>query len=171
MSPTYKRPDWDDYFLTIARAVSRRADCTRRLVGAVLVDPETHDIIQTGYNGAPPGEPGCLTAGACPRGQHYIGEHRDPSGNQLCACGRPWPCELAVDSYAPYDAGPGMCIAIHAEENCLLRAGKLARGTYMYVTHCPCHVCIRLLTGAGVSRVIWPGHEVKLENSFGASLP
>jgi dCMP deaminase len=169
----HKRPDWEDYFLVIARAVARRGDCTRRQVGAILIDPETHDIIQTGYNGAPPNEPGCLTAGACPRGQHYElpGQLRGQLEDSVCACGNPWPCPQYVESYAPYDAGLGMCIAIHAEENILLRAGKLARGTYMYVTHCPCHVCIRLLTGAGVAKVIWPGHEIKLENSFGAALP
>ena len=151
-----KRPDWEDYFLTIARAVARRADCTRRLVGAVLVDPITHDIIQTGYNGAPPGEPGCLTAGACPRGQHYIGG-TDPSARQLCACGNLWPCPHYVETGAPYDAGLGMCIAIHAEENVLLRAGREARNKYLYVTHKPCHVCMRLLAGAGVFTVVWPG--------------
>lgn len=156
MTEIYKRPDWDDYFITIARAVSRRADCTRRLVGAVLIDPVTHDIIATGYNGAPSGEPGCLTAGACPRGQHYIGTHRDPQGNQLCACGRNWPCDLAVDSGAPYDQGPGLCIAIHAEENCLLHAGTKARGKWIYVTHKPCIQCMRLLQGAGVTAVLWP---------------
>jgi len=161
--PNYTRPTWTQYFLHIAKAVSVRADCTRRLVGAVLVDPITHDIIQTGYNGAPPSEPGCLTAGACPRGQHYIGEHRAPDGRQLCACGRTWPCTLAVDTGAPYDAGPGMCIAIHAEENCLLRAGKLARGTHLYVTHKPCMVCMRLLGGAGVLKVIWPDGEKEFD--------
>ena len=59
-------PDWDDYSLGIADAVARRAKCTRRAVGAVLV----HDrrIIATGYNGAAPGRPDCLE-GACPRGQ------------------------------------------------------------------------------------------------------
>jgi dCMP deaminase len=156
MSPTYKRPDWDTYFLGVARAVSVRADCTRRLVGAILVNPFTHDILYTGYNGAPRGEPGCLTADACPRGQHYIGEHRDPSGQQLCACGNTWPCQLAVASGSDYDVGPGLCIAIHAEENVLLCAGRNAIGKIMYVTHKPCTMCLRLIRGAGVDRVIWP---------------
>ena len=36
-------PGWDDYFLGIARAVSRRGDCTRRQVGAVLVDAKERE--------------------------------------------------------------------------------------------------------------------------------
>ena len=65
MSPQ-QVPGWDDYFLGIATAVSARAKCTRRRVGAVLTID--HRIIATGYNGAAPGEDDCLM-GACPRGQ------------------------------------------------------------------------------------------------------
>ncbi len=56
------RPDWDDYFMGIARSVSRRSDCHRDKVGAVVV--KDRRIRATGYNGAPSGSPGCDT---CPR--------------------------------------------------------------------------------------------------------
>jgi dCMP deaminase len=56
------RPDWDEYFLEIARAVSLRSDCERDKVGAVLV--KERRIRATGYNGAPAGMDGCAT---CPR--------------------------------------------------------------------------------------------------------
>jgi dCMP deaminase len=151
---TRKRPDWDEYFLGVARAVAARADCTRRLVGAILTDPVTHDILFTGYNGAPRGEPGCLTAGACPRGHHYYFQPEN-----TCACGNTWPCHLSAESGADYDVGGGFCIAIHAEENVLLCAGRAASGKYMYVTHKPCHMCMRLINGAGIPRVVWPGGE------------
>lgn len=58
----------DEYGLALADAASKRADCTRRQVGAVIVAADG-SIVSTGYNGLPSGRPGCLTAGACPRGQ------------------------------------------------------------------------------------------------------
>jgi dCMP deaminase len=150
-----RRPGWDLYFLNLADAVSVRADCTRRKVGAVLVDPVTHDLIQTGYNGAPSGEPGCLSAGACPRGRHY--ELRDSylTRSSACACGQLWPCPDAVAPGSSYDTGPGKCISIHAELNCLLRAGLSARNATMYITDEPCEGCWKSIRGAGVTRVVW----------------
>ena len=153
---TDPRPGWSDYFLGIADAVSARGDCTRRQVGAVLADPDTHDLIETGYNGPPAGQPGCLSAGACPRGRHY------QLGLCSCACGKPWPCDEAVAPGSSYDTGPRACIAIHAEANALLRAGKNARGAHLYLTTEPCGGCMKLIQGAGVVRVIWPGGNLEL---------
>lgn len=161
------RPDWATYFLGIASAVSARGDCTRRQVGAVLVDPVNHDIVDTGYNGPPPGVPGCLSAGACPRGRHYrtLAPGCAPAGDlfgKMCACGNDWPCEEAVPQGSSYDTGPGMCIALHAEQNAVIRAGRRARGAVMYLTTEPCDGCWKLIRGAGVMRVIWPGGNLDL---------
>lgn len=57
-----ERPAWREYFIDIAKAVAQRASCRRAKVGAVLVTAD-HRILATGYNGAPPGEVDCLTAG------------------------------------------------------------------------------------------------------------
>lgn len=45
------RPDWDHYFMEIARVVSKRSTCLRRSVGAVIV--KNRQIVATGYNGTP----------------------------------------------------------------------------------------------------------------------
>lgn len=141
------RQGWRLYFLGIADAVSVRADCTRRRVGAVVVGQD-HQIISTGYNGYPAGEPGCLSAGACPRGRHF-------QMGTLCLCGASWPCTEAVPPGTSYDTGPGACGAIHAEANALLRAGTRAVGATMYLTDEPCDGCWKFIKGSGLARAEW----------------
>jgi dCMP deaminase len=55
------RPDWDSYFMNIAKEVASRSTCPRASVGAVIV--KDNGILSTGYNGAPSGEPHCLEVG------------------------------------------------------------------------------------------------------------
>lgn len=68
------RPDWDLFFIRIAKEVSSRSTCPRAAVGAVIV--KDNNIISTGYNGAPAGEPHCLDVGCkivdghCTRATH-----------------------------------------------------------------------------------------------------
>lgn len=129
------RPDWDAYFLGIAAAVARRADCTRRQVGAVLVGPD-HRILSTGYNGAPSGVPGCASAGACPRGRQSLD---------------------AVPSRTSYADGAGACIALHAEVNAVMYSRPAMRaGATMYVTCEPCPQCYAVCEAAGITDIRWP---------------
>lgn len=159
------RPSWDAYFLGVAEAVAVRADCTRRRIGAVIVDPD-HRIVSTGYNGAPSGQSGCLSAGACPRGLHYAVKeetftdgHPVPPGWQqrryVCACGDPWPCSSSVDHGSSYDTGAGSCIAVHAEANALLYARTSVVGCTVYVTDEPCDGCRRLMAAARVCDAVY----------------
>lgn len=170
---TDTRATWRDTYLAMARTLARmRADCTRRKVGAIIFDVNSGYQISSGYNGAPRGLPGCLSAGACPRGQHYekqgvvvfsFSSHEkvgDSKGMGDCGgCGEPWPCSSSVEPSSSYDTGPGSCIAIHAEANALLRAGPKARGMVMVVTEKPCDGCFKLCRGAGLDAVIWPGEK------------
>lgn len=114
------RPDRQTYALGIAKAVSVMGDCTRRQVGAVIIDSNKR-LAGAGYNGTYPGGPSCLK-GDCPRGRHYQtsgvglddhwcdgcedGCHADdcvgcgrskycgegPCPDSLCICEKPWPC-------------------------------------------------------------------------------
>lgn len=126
------RPDWTEWALGIAVAVSARADCSRRKVGAVILDPDKR-IVATGYNGAPAGEPGCLTAGACPRAS---------SG--------------AVGLVSSYEEGPTRCEAVHAEANALLRASWAQMKSSTLVVTCePCYQCWVLIKGTPLYAVVW----------------
>lgn len=64
------RPDTDNYFMGIAVAVSKRATCKRRLVGAVVV-LDGH-VVSTGYNGSPKGEPHCIDVGCDIENGHCV---------------------------------------------------------------------------------------------------
>ena len=132
-SKSFERPSWDEWALNLAAAVSTRADCTRRQVGAVILDPE-HRVVATGYNGYPAGKPGCASAGACPRGQKSKAE---------------------IPPMASYTAPESRCDAGHAEENAVLYARRSLVGCSIYITDEPCPNCRRFLALTGISRMVY----------------
>lgn len=142
------RPSWDEYFYTLSKAAQRRANCTRRQAGAVIYD-ERNRVVSIGYNGAAAGQPGCLSDGACPRGQL--------SDDQLAA-------------YSNYDSGPGFCPAIHAESNAILNAGRPVVGMSLWTTSSrscgqPCQGCWRTMAGAGIVSVKWLEDDIIFEGN------
>ena len=134
-----QRPGWNEWALGLAEAVSARADCTRRQVGAVLLGPD-HRVLGTGYNGYPARQPGCLSSGACPRGR--LSYDQVPAG-------------------ASYTSGEGVCGAMHAEENAIAWTDRALRiGATLYVTDEPCPNCRRFLSGCGIAAVVWPAGRI-----------
>lgn len=129
-----QRISWDEYFLNIAKEVSKRSTCLRRQYGAVIVDAN-NNIVSTGYNGAPRGEQNCCDIGECNRCGH---EHND--GNY------------------------GNCRSVHAEMNCVISASRAEMiGSTLYlagfengqaITAEPCPICKRLIINAGIKEVI-----------------
>ena len=125
-NPSDSRISWDDWGLALARTTALRADCSRRQVGAVIVAPDKR-VVAAGYAGAPPGELGCLTAGACPRATSGV---------------------AANSSYRN-------CISIHAEVNALLRASwDDMVGATLYCTDEPCPDCAKVVSAAPLARVV-----------------
>lgn len=118
------RPDFPKYFLGLAREASKRADCTRLQIGAVIT--QGNRIWATGYNGPPEsGQPGCLQ-GACPRGQ------------------------LSYDEFPGWRSGNhdySNCIAVHAEINAIYQFSMIRKAIqgggscHIWVTHKPCNGC------------------------------
>lgn len=119
------RPDWDTYFMQMTDLVATRSSCIRRQVGAVIVDPFTHAIVSTGYNGTPAGTPNC-NEGGCKR----------------------------CNSTAPLGANYGICRCVHAEENAIAlaaRNGWATDVTTLYSTYSPCFTCLRMAVQAGIT--------------------
>lgn len=122
-----RRISKDEYFMNIAKEVSKRSTCTRRQIGAIIVS-DTGEIRSTGYNGNPRGLPHCEDMG-CIRDKLKI-----PSGTRM-----------------------ETCTAVHAEQNALIQAGPNAKGGTIYSTIVPCPICSRMIINAQIDRVVYLG--------------
>ena len=119
----------EDYFMGIAMAVRRRANCHGNRVGAIVVLDGR--IISTGYNGTPANMPNCLDGGC----------HRCANRDQY-----------------PSGTGYDLCICVHAEQNALLAAARFGiavAGATMYTTMRPCFGCSKELIQARIEQVCY----------------
>lgn len=124
---TNKRPNWDEYFMEVAKLTATRSTCLRRQVGAVIV--KDRHIIATGYNGAPRGLSHCDERGGCLRQ------------------------ELGVPSGQRHE----LCRALHAEQNAIIQAATLGQsieGGTIYITHQPCAICSKMIINSGITRIV-----------------
>jgi dCMP deaminase len=128
------RPTWDEYFLSIAKAVSTRSTCPRAQVGAVIV--KNHRILSTGYNGSPSGQLHCTEAG-CTIEMRGIMVKGKLTGEPHCMR------------------------AIHAETNAVAQAaryGIAVEGSTVYFYDSlgrtnTCSKCEQVMTSAGIKEV------------------
>jgi len=137
-SKTALRISKDEYYLGIAREVSRRSTCFRRTIGAIIVRDD--QIISTGYVGAPRKTRDSLEHGFCLRDRLNI-----PHGQR-------------------YE----LCRSVHAEQNAIInaaRAGVSLLGGDMFIYgsdpktgHAidafPCFICKKMIINSGLNRVV-----------------
>ncbi len=128
----------DDYYLGIAKEVSRRSTCFRRSIGAIIVRDD--QIISTGYVGAPRKTKSSHEHGFCLRDRLGI-----PHGER-------------------YE----LCRSVHAEQNAVInaaRAGVSLLGGSMYIygtvygedrpiNAFPCFICKKMIINAGLDRIV-----------------
>ena len=123
----YVRPDWDSYFIGVAREVAKRSTCDRGRAGCVIV--KDRRILTTGYAGSPVGQPHCDEVG------HLMRDMFDEQGNVSKHCVR----------------------TLHAEENAIIQAAKFGislDGATIYCKMSPCIWCTKMLVNAGIKRVV-----------------
>ena len=127
MEKAKKRPNWDEYFMNLAKTAATRATCNRGQSGAVIV--KDGHIVATGYVGAPPGLPHCDEIG------HLMREVIDEKGNKSQHCIR----------------------TTHAEVNAIYQAAKIGvavKGATLYCKMTPCYVCAQAIITVGITRVV-----------------
>lgn len=122
-----QRPSWDEYFMDIAEVVSRRSNCMKRKVAAVIVKDKR--IISTGYNGTPRGVQNC-NEGGCPRCNSFA-----PSGSGLTEC----LCSHAEENSIVQAAYHGISV----------------KDATIYSTFSPCLLCTKMIINSGIVRVVY----------------
>ncbi|MBR3506826.1 MAG: dCMP deaminase family protein [Lentisphaeria bacterium] len=130
MSSQQDRPDWDEYFMEIAKVVAARSNCSRRHVAAVIVKDKR--IISTGYNGTPRGIKNC-NEGGCPRCNSNA-----PSGTALEEC----LCSHGEENAIVQAAYHGISI----------------KGATLYTTFSPCLLCAKMIINGGIAEVVFNEH-------------
>ncbi len=126
-TPTNLRPTWDEYFIEVMDAISKRATCNRGKSGCVIA----HDnrILVSGYVGSPVGLPHCDDVG------HLMKKviHDDDSITEHCMR------------------------TVHAEQNAICQAAKLGvslDGATLYCRMTPCRTCCMMIINCGIKRVV-----------------
>jgi len=124
---SYKRPSWDEYFLEVLNAVSKRATCDRGRSGCVIA--KNNQILVTGYVGSPIGFEHCDDVG------HLMKKVIHEDGSITNHCMR----------------------TVHAEQNAICQAAKLGisiDGATLYCRMTPCRTCAMLIVNCGIKRVV-----------------
>ncbi len=122
-----ERMSYDEYFMEIAKIVSKRSTCLRRNVGAVIVKDK--HILSTGYNGAPKGFKHCSEVGCL---REKLGVKRGER-HELCR-------GVHAEQNAIIQA------AIF---------GVAIKDASIYVTDFPCSVCAKMLVNAEIKELIY----------------
>ncbi len=121
------RPDWDEYFLGIAKMVALRSNCIKRKVAAVIV--KDRRIISTGYNGTPRGVKNC-SEGGCPRCNNMAISGKDL---EECLCSH---AEENAITQAAYH-------------------GVIIKEATLYSTYSPCLICTKMIINSGIREVVY----------------
>ncbi|KAJ2931850.1 hypothetical protein H1R20_g5245, partial [Candolleomyces eurysporus] len=120
------RPSWDAYFMTLASLASRRSNCMKRRVGAVIV--RDNRVISTGYNGTPRGLVNC-NEGGC---SHCNGVFPSMSLPIECLC-------LHAEENALLEAG----------------RERVGSNAVLYCNTCPCLKCTVKIIQTGIKTVVY----------------
>ena len=126
-SSKYIRPTWDEYFMEVTEAISKRATCDRGRSGCIIAKDK--QILVTGYVGSPVGFPHCDDVG------HLMKKTIHEDGKISDHCVR----------------------TVHAEQNAICQAAKRGvslDGSTVYCRMTPCRVCAMLLINSGIKRVV-----------------
>lgn len=150
-----KRISKDEYYLGIAKAVSKRSTCLKRHYGCVIVNND--EIIATGYNGSPREEINCCDKGLCKR----LSIPNNSGDYSLCH-------SVHSEQNAMLSASRkdmlGATMYLAGEEEIPTGVNDEMETIYLMceIDAEPCPICKRMIKNSGIARVINKEGEVCL---------
>lgn len=139
-----KRICKEEYYINIAKAVSKRSPCLKRHYGCIIV--KNDEIIATGYNGNPRGMENCCDRGYCLR------MNKPSNSGDYSDCYSVHAEQNAMLSAARKDM-IGSSMYLYGEE--LLSIGEW----YDIFNPEPCPICQRMIINSGVEKVVTQSHD------------
>ena len=121
------RPSWDEYFMAVMEAISKRSTCDRGRSGCVITKDK--QVVSAGYVGSAAGDDHCDDIG------HLMQKRLNTDGSISQHCVR----------------------TIHAEQNAICQAAKKGiaiDGGTLYCRMTPCPVCAKMIINCGIKRVV-----------------
>ncbi len=135
-----KRPDKEEYYMSIAKQIAQRSTCLKRKYGAIIVKED--NIVAAGYMGSARGTPNCIDLNKCSQNE--------------------------VNKPEPYYCR-AVHAELNAIINAARAGASILNGTmYLYgerikdnkiVFGKPCKLCKRAIVNAGIIEVIVPGEK------------
>ena len=139
---SFQRLSKDEYYINIAKAVSKRSTCLKRQYGAVIINND--EIVSTGYNGSPRSEVNCCDIGICKR------LNKPNNSGDYSDCHSVHAEQNAIISASRKEM-IGAALYLYGEEN-----GEIIKDCV------PCPVCSRMIKNSGIIRVVSTKGEINL---------
>lgn len=137
----------NEYYIGIAKAVSKRSTCLKRRYGCIIV--KNDEIIATGYNGSPRGSVNCCDTGQCKRlnKPHNLDDYSDcysvhAEQNAMLSAARS--DMLGSTLYIWGEEKASEYEGDNSEEHCLVEI----------INPEPCPICERMIKNAGIKRIV-----------------
>ena len=149
------RPSKEEYYLNIAKAVSKRSPCLRRHYGCIIVKDD--EIIATGYNGSPRGGINCCDRGICHRKNlaHNTGDY-----SECCSVHAEQNAMLSASRSEMIGATMYLYGEEYQEEH--LSVIDIHVNAWYKIDAVPCPICSRMIKNSGIIKVVNGSGEVCL---------
>ncbi len=120
-----KRPSWDQVYMNILEQIVQRSTCLFVNAAAIIVDPNSHNIVGIWYSGSCRWDVHCADVG----------------------------CAKIIDWVEHKHAD--LCRGAHAELNAIVNCSVDTRGLTMYTLLSPCNNCAKHIVNAWIKKLVY----------------